>query len=332
MRLSPSSLLVVAFFVAPGAVLSAQVPAARSADSNGGEGALFLLVPVGGRAAALGQAAVADGGRSEAAFWNPAGLARMRSGEFAIHHASTFISDNTAVALYLAANRLGVFGASAYLVDYGTQPVNPGPGNAIGQTSVKNVELLASYATLLGPRVGFGLNYKLVQLRHECSGDCTATPTTIGTTHAVDVGLQYRVGADGDLWLGAALQHAGFKLQLNNRDQADRLPARVQLGAVYTVRLPTPAGVEQGIDARLLVDVRQAWGRVANPDLRVGLDLGVGELLRLRAGYAFLDAENSGPAIGLGLSVGRISIDFAQVFFDTASLDEPVHFTLRAQL
>src|SRR5207248_8930547 len=52
---------------------SAQQPA----ESDAG-GAVFLLVPVGARAAALGQAAVADGGSSESAFWNPAGRSEER--------------------------------------------------------------------------------------------------------------------------------------------------------------------------------------------------------------------------------------------------------------
>ena len=46
-------------------------PAQAQASGEGAAdlGATFLLVPVGGRAAALGQAAIADGGSSEAAFW-----------------------------------------------------------------------------------------------------------------------------------------------------------------------------------------------------------------------------------------------------------------------
>src|SRR5882672_10346233 len=70
-------------------------------------GAAFLLVPVGGRATALGQAGVADGGTSEAAFWNPAGLAALDTSEIAIHRAHTFASDNTVLAGYAASRNLG---------------------------------------------------------------------------------------------------------------------------------------------------------------------------------------------------------------------------------
>ena len=49
-------------------VLMATPTLAQSSGNPETGGAAFLLVPVGGRAAALGQAAIADGGSSEAAF------------------------------------------------------------------------------------------------------------------------------------------------------------------------------------------------------------------------------------------------------------------------
>ncbi len=302
------------------------------ADPEGG-GATFLLIPVGGRAAALGQAAVADGGSSEAAFWNPAGLALLPKSELAIHHASAFVSNNTAVAGDVTAHRLGVIGASAYLVDFGDQELVTGPGTVEGRLSLKNIELVASYATELAGALAFGLNYKLIQFRQDCSGNCTgAFRTVVGTTHAVDVGLQYAFGANEDLRVGVAVQHAGFKLQLENRDQADPLPTRVQVGAVYRVELPRPVGVEEGLDARFLLDLQDAWGRFDNPDVRVGLDLGYGDLVRIRTGYAFLHSESRGPSIGVGLRFGRVAMDFARIFFDSSNFDEPVYITLRTSL
>lgn len=296
------------------------------------EGALFLLIPVGARATALGQAAVADGASSEAAFWNPAGLAHLSESEFAVHYARTFASSNTAIAGYVAANRVGVFGAAAYLVDLGTQGASD-VGSPTGTFSTKNIELLASYATPLTRDLLFGVNYKLIQYRQECSGDCgVLLQPTVGTTHAIDVGAQYAIGSRDDLTIGIALQHAGFKLQLKNRDQADPLPTRVQLGIAYRVRLPTPEGVEQGLDARVLVDLQEAWGSYTSPDARVGVEVGVGKVVRLRTGYAFLDSGSGGPSVGIGIRAGRITIDFAQVFLDQASFDEPVHISLRAEL
>ncbi|MFQ6047052.1 MAG: PorV/PorQ family protein [Gemmatimonadales bacterium] len=301
-------------------------------DEPEGGGAIFLLMPVGGRATALGQAGVADGGSSESAFWNPAGLAQLRHNEIAIHHAITFAANNTAVSGYITANRLGVFGASAYLVDFGTQEIRPGPGPPTGRISPKNVELVASYATSLNGDLFLGVNYKLIQFRQECSGDCTLFPSIVGTTHGVDVGAQYTIGSNDDLTLGVALQHAGFRLQVENQAQADPLPTRVQFGIAYQVTLPTVEGVEQPLDARLLIDVQEPLDDFTDPDARVGLELGVGDLVRLRTGYAFLDSESRGPSIGIGVRAGRVGIDFARVFFVSSSFDEPVYISVRAAL
>jgi hypothetical protein len=295
-------------------------------------GATFLLLPVGARAAALGQAAIADGGSGEAAFWNPAGLALVSGSEVALHYASTFASDNTVLAGYLSTRRLGVFGLAAYLVDFGSQEVLPGPGVPTGRISVKNIELLASYATQVATDFSVGVNYKLIQFRQDCSGDCGGTRSIAGTTHGVDIGMQYAVAGNDNLRIGVAVRHAGFKLQLENRDQADPLPTRVQFGVVYRFLLPRSQGATEGLDARVLFDLQDAWGEYDNPDARLGLELGYGDVVRIRSGYAFLHSESSGPSVGLGLRFGRLSFDFARVFFDSSSFDEPVHISLRATL
>ncbi|MFB3112093.1 MAG: PorV/PorQ family protein [Gemmatimonadales bacterium] len=292
-------------------------------------GAVFLLVPVGGRAAALGQAAVADGGTSESAFWNPAGLALMDGSEVAAHHAKTFISDNTALSAYFTARGLGVIGFSAYLVDYGSQDVTNIGGLGVGKFSPKNVQLLASFATYVYKGLAFGVNYKLIQFRQDCSGDCGLFPSQVGTTHGVDVGLQYG-RADAPLRFGVAIRHAGFSLQLEDSDQADPLPTKLDFGIVYRVMLPRPAPDVQPLDVRFLVDIENDWGEFDDPQARIGIELGYGDLIRLRTGYAFVDSGASGPAVGLGVKLGRFAVDFSRVFYDSATFDEPVYISLRA--
>ena len=293
-------------------------------------GAVFLLVPVGGRAAALGQAAVADGGTSEAAFWNPAGLALMEGSEVAVHHAATFISDNTALSAYFTAKGLGVIGFSAYLVDYGSQDVIPNRGGPVsGKFSPKNVQLLASFARYVYKGLAFGVNFKLIQFRQDCSGECGLFPSLVGTTHGVDVGLQYGK-ADAPLRFGVAVRHAGFSLQLEDSDQADPLPTKLDFGIVYRVMLPRPAPDVEPLDVRFLVDIENDWGEFDDPQVRIGIELGYGDLIRLRTGYAFVDSGASGPAVGLGVKLGRFSVDFSRVFYDSANFDEPVYISLRS--
>lgn len=304
---------------------------AQGGDPEQG-GAAFLLFPVGGRAAALGQAATADGGSSEAAFWNPAGLALMERGEVAAHHAQTFVSNNTALSVFFASPRIGAFGVSAYLVDFGSQGVRPPDGPVTGEFSPKNIELLASYGTHLIGSLAFGLNYKLIQFRQDCSGDCGIFPTQVGTTHGVDLGLQYGFGADSPFRIGVALKHAGFKLQIEDSDQADPLPTRLQFGMSYRVEFPPPTPGAQPLDARILLDLQHRWHDLDKADARVGLELGYGRLVRLRTGYAFLEGETRGPSVGLGVRIGRVGVDFSRIFFVSSNFDEPVYISIRADL
>ncbi|MCH7475331.1 MAG: PorV/PorQ family protein [Gemmatimonadetes bacterium] len=303
--------------------------AQTSGDGAADFGATFLLVPVGGRAAALGQAAIADGGSSEAAFWNPAGLALMEHGEVAAHHAKTFISSNTALSAYFRVSRVGIVGVSAYLVDYGSQEVTIPGGPTSGKFSPKNVLLLASYATRVGSKLGFGVNYKLIQFRQDCSGDCRLFPSVVGTTHGIDVGLQFG-RKDSPLRFGVAVRHAGFRLQLEDSDQADPLPTRLEFGVVYRVLIPPPSLDAQPLDARVLLDIENRWGEFHDPRARIGVELGYLDLIRLRTGYAFIDSETRGPSVGLGVRFGRLSVDFSRVFYDSSNFDEPVYISLRA--
>ncbi len=294
------------------------------------EGGTFLLLPVGARATALGQAAVADGGTTEALFWNPAGLAHLRRSELALHHYTFFLGNGDAAAFALPSPRFGTFAVAAYLVYYGDFDVTPLGGGTIGRASASNVALAAGYATGIAGSLSAGIAYKLAQFRVDCTGDCTTVPTEVGTTHAVDVGLQWASALGAPLVLGIALRNAGFKLQIRNNDQADPLPTRLQLGAAYTVLVGSPD--RERVLVRVLADIQGVVGHGAlEPVTLVGLETGVRELLRIRAGYAFLDSQARGPSLGLGLATRSLVIDFARVFYAEEPLGdtEPFHISLR---
>jgi hypothetical protein len=297
----------------------------------------FLLLPVGARAAAIGQAAAAEAGSSEAIFWNPAGLAGLRRGEFGFHHYESFFGPGDALVLAFPSPSLGTFGLGLYVVDYGdfdiTPPAPPGgpPPNPIGVASVRNVALSASYAAQIGA-LAAGLGYKLVQFRVDCSGDCTGLPPAVGTTHSVDVGLQLDAAA-GRVRIGVMVRNLGFKLQVNNQAQADPLPTRLQAGVRWRVLAPPDTA---GFDLSLLADLRsgvRAGGQPgsAAPLLLLGIDAGLREVIRLRGGYAFLDSEARGPSLGIGLTYASFALDLARVFFtsDVLNEEEPVHVSLR---
>ncbi len=314
-------------------VLATLAGPARAQVSDPVAGGAFLLVPIGARATALGQAAVAVGGTPDAAFWNPAGLASMTNSEFALHYANTFASENSALSLALVSEGVGVLGFSVYVADFGSQDVTTPLGSAVGQLSPKHLRFLTSLATEIAHSVALGINYKVIQFRQDCSGTCVSPggalfESIVGTTHAIDAGLQYSVGPENTFTLGIVVKHAGASLQLDDADQADPLPTRVQIGGLY--RLPIEHS--ENVDVRLLADLEEEWGNYRDPEARVGIEVSYGQAVYLRSGYAFLESANRGPSVGLGLQLGGLTLDFARVFFEEPTLEEPFFVTLRATL
>ena len=330
MRRSPSSrglLALAALLVArPPERLIAQEPPLNT-------GALFLVFPVGARAVGMGQTAMGSEGRGEAAFWNPAGLATLETNEFALHSATLVAGRSHVLGAYFPSRGIGVLGGAVYLVDYGDLERTDDNGNTIARIAPRNFEFLASYATALAGSFAFGLSYKLVQFRVDCSGDCTNFPVGQGTTHAIDLGGQFRVGAGGPLRVGVALRNVGFKLQLQNKPQADPLPTRLAVGAQYHVLLPTRDGARPGerFDVRVAADVDSPWGHQGSSELRFGLDVGYQRLVRVRGGYAFVQDGLSGPSVGLGVENGSIGVDLARTFLTGSDLqvESPTFFSFR---
>src|SRR6058998_1117617 len=316
----------------PTVQLSAQEPPLNA-------GALFLVFPVGAQAVGMGQTATASAGRGEAAFWNPAGLATLADDEFALHSASLVAGKSNVLAAYFPSRGIGVLGGAVYLVDYGDLDRTDQNGNTIARIAPRNFEFLASYATNLTGSFVFGVSYKLIQFRVDCSGDCRDFPAGRGATHALDFGGQFSVGAGpgGPLRIGIALRNVGFRLQVQNQAQADPLPTRLAVGALYEIRLrplgstTTGHSLDQAFDVKLAADVDSPWGQVGQSETRLGVDIGYQRLVRLRAGYAFVQDGLSGPSVGLGVESGSLGVDIARAFLTGSDLqaESPTFFSFK---
>jgi len=286
--------------------------------------ALFLLFPVGATTVGMGQTAAAADGHGEVVFQNPAGVASLSSSEFALHTATLAAGPTNALTAFFPRHGIGVFGATLYLADYGDLELTDSSGTTNGRLSSRNFAFLATYATQLTGSVSLGVSYKLVQFAVTCSGACQSVPAGQGVTHALDVGGQFAVGADHALRIGVALRNVGFPLQVNNRDQADPLPTRLTIGATYRLQLrPVDDSVADRFDLRMAADVDSPWRQTGNPDIRLGVDVGYREMVRVRGGYAFVHQGLSGPSIGLGVATGAIGVDLARMFLTGTDLVTP---------
>jgi len=304
-------------------LLSGYPPIRLSAqDQPLNSGALFLLLPVGAQSVGTGQTAAALEGRGEAVFLNPAGVGSLTSNEFALYTARLAAGPTTALTAFFPRRGVGVFGAGVYLVDYGETEVTADSSGSLGRVSSRNVALLATYATQLTGAFALGVTYKLVEFRVDCSGPCPTLPKGQGATHALDLGTQFSVGPDHALRVGMVVRNLGFPLQVNNKAQADPLPTRLIVGALYRVLLRpvTDATLGDRFDLRLAADLESPWRETGSPDVRVGVDVGYREVVRVRGGYAFLHQGLSGPSVGLGLATGSISVALAQMFLTGTDL------------
>ncbi len=273
----------------------------------------------------MGQTAAAMEGRGEAVFLNPAGVGDITTSEFALHTARLAAGATTAITFFFPRRGVGVFGAAIDLVDYGDLDVSDSTGTTIGRITPRNLALLATYATQLTGAVSLGVSYKLIEFLVDCTGSCPPLSGGQGVTHALDLGGQFTVGPDRALRVGVALRNLGFPLQVNNRDQSDPLPTRLVVGAAYRVLLHQAAlgAVDDRFDLNLAADVESPWRETGTPDVRVGVDVGYRDALRVRGGYAFVHEGLSGPSVGVGVATGSIGVDLARTFLSGTDLVVP---------
>jgi hypothetical protein len=295
------------------ALLAAVVPAARVAAQSevpSHECCLELLLPIGARAVALGGALSARTSAASA-FGNPAGLAPMDSGQFILHHVSGAEAQPDAFSLFLTPKKVGTFGLSYLLVDYGESPSTDETGRQIGSISIRDHILVASFATGLTSSLQVGVNYSLYLFRVTCNGQCAGDAVS-ASTQTIDLGARYEPGRVRGLELGAAVEHLGLRLQVNNALQADPPPTRLHLSAAYEALHGVPA--DTTLTLWLMGELVARPGQLGSPTASLGAELSTGDVIFLRAGYAGGQGLGSGASVGVGLNYSRFTVDIAKSF------------------
>lgn len=306
----------VAVSAAALALLASAAPRASAQKGADEEGALFLLLPVGARSVGSGQAVVAERPGSEAVWWNPGALARLEKRELALHHSQSIIYKGDAISVVVPSSLLGTIALSFNLLDYDEIPDTPADPTlpSTGKILPRNLALAASYAATLGSRLSAGVTYKLVQFRLDCIGSCTFDSPPASTS-ALDFGLQYDIpGSKKDgaavAGVGVALRNVGLRFQVNDRDQADRLPTRLQIGGIYRITLSDE--LLRGGEVSLMGDLIDAVS-ISSPGAHVGASLGIRKRVYLRGGYAYEPAGGSSPSVGIGVDAGKLVVDVASI-------------------
>ncbi|HUG41070.1 MAG TPA: PorV/PorQ family protein [Longimicrobiales bacterium] len=275
---------------------------------------LLLLVPVGARASAVGGTLTARAG-PDAVFLNPAGLAGLRTNTFVVHHSDMSLAAQIDAFSLLITPFSSTLGISYQLFDKGEITTTDVTGQPIGELSLRDHLLVASFATTLVGGLSGGVSYKLFQQRIDCTGDCGGEESR-GTTHAVDFGLRFTPSWHPALELGVALVNLGFPLQMVNAAQADAFPARLHLGVGYDVLALLRA--DSPLAARVLVDVRDSPREPGDFAPSFGLELDMQRIIFVRAGYAAGEGLGTGAAVGVELRYDRFDVAVARSFVNSS--------------
>ncbi|MBI5246674.1 MAG: PorV/PorQ family protein [Elusimicrobia bacterium] len=316
----PTSILVVALLTLAG-------PAAAAPSTAGTSGAQFLKLGAGARAGAMADAFTAIADDAFAAYYNPAGLARLKGSQFGGAHSALFqgVSYQSLAFVVPFGRAEGrerietdsnkhALGLSIYYLGVGEIERRSGDSTLpVGTFNSADTAYALSYSHAPNDRLSFGVTGKYVS---------QSIDTYRGSAMAADLGVLYRVNphTEKPITLGAAIRHIGNRIGYV-ASQTDPLPTTAVLGAA--------AALTKGFTLDL--DVGKA--RDGDPYVALGgegrrtLSEGVGGAFR--AGYTSSRRDNGGLAgvtAGGGLSFNRANFDFAWIPFGT--LGDAFRFSL----
>src|SRR6266568_2351934 len=302
---------------------------ARAQAVSGSEGALFLLLPTGAQAVGMGQAMVAGKPGSEGIWWNPASIAEQDKRELAIHHSKTVAGVGDALSFVLPTRAYGTAAISLNILNIGEQQVTDEFGDVVGVILPRDVVLAGTYAANVTKRFSTGLNYKVVQLRVDCSGQCSSVGPEVKSSRAVDLGAQYEVVVGAPLTFGAAVRNLGGRLNSRETNQRDPLPTQVEVGAMYRLKFIDHYVKDTELRAAASYINSRSFG---GKSVRVGTDVMYQGKVHLRAGYVGHDRRgNASASVGFGLQSGAFVFDIARTFggLPAEGGQMPVYVSLR---
>ena len=263
----------------------------------------FLKIGVGAEAIGMGESQVAATDDLYASYWNPAGLAKLRTPQLALMHNEWFAGINHEfVGFALPLKNVGTFGVSSSFLSFGELQGRDRDGNETTIFRPYDLALIFSYARSFGNSLAFGMNAKF--LREQIADET-------GNGVAFDLGGLYTF-SDMPLSIGVNAQHAGPRVTFI--EEAFGLPFTLRVGVAY--RLWNNALV-------LTSDII----RPSDNDIAVGVGAGytIANILQLRTGYNYQIGGNdlgavSGLTGGFGLTFLRFHLDYALVPFGVLGL------------
>lgn len=176
----------------------------------GTAGGTQLLIPVGARSIALGEAVVSNVRGAEAIYYNPAGMAFYPKSEVLFSNMNYIADiDINYIAGTFNGGRIGTFGLSIKSLDFGeieetTEDFPEGTGNTY---SPAYIVAGLSYSRMLTDRIVAGVTGKYISERIMQTG---------ADALAIDLGVQYAFNER--LRIGVVMKNVGSKMQYDGRN------------------------------------------------------------------------------------------------------------------
>ena len=265
------------------------------------EGAAFLKLGTGARAAAMGGAYTALGDDASAIDWNPAGLARLEKREFNAAHAELHERTRLDFATYAHPTGRGTIAAALLYLSHGSFTGRDAAGRPTGSVTASDAAITGAYA-IKNEFADIGVGFKFIT-SHIAEAEARTT--------AVDLGLKRQVYElkGGKVFTAAAVSNLNPNqgLKYSGGQSAD-LPLQLAAGAAWVH--------EKGSASFDLVNGPRGSGT----DAAFGGEYKVLAGFAVRAGYATagvtggsgIDAAR-GLSFGVGVDKDGLSVDYAIV-------------------
>lgn len=294
----------IILFLISTATLFAQNP------NLGTAGAQFLEIPVGARAAALGSAFVGMDGDASSAFWNPAGLADVKSKAAHFSYMDWFeYFDLNAASVAINFEGIGTVSASVMVFSMDEMEITTEEDpNGTGRFfDAQDVMVGLSFARKLTDRFSVGISGKLIsqQIWNETASGI-----------AFDIGTKYNLDFQ-NLTIAMKMSNFGPDLQFEGEDlnviydKSDLHPLnRLTPAKLETDEYPLPLSFQVGIGFDIykadFIKIRGAIDAVHPNDnderINVGTEISFFDRLFLRGGYKY-NYDDEDFTLGAGANV-----------------------------
>ncbi|MEW6685910.1 MAG: PorV/PorQ family protein [Candidatus Edwardsbacteria bacterium] len=271
-----------------------------SVDGNAGTSSFsFLKIGIGARPMAMGGAFVALSEDVTGSFWNPAGLALLRTRQGTSGYLNYVVGVKCGYLAYAQPfDKMSTIGLTLQYLSVGSMAEMDASGKKIRDFSPSDLAVNISYAYILQEDIFLGGNLKYLQesiSKYKASG------------LAIDLGAIYETNFKG-VTVGACLQNLGKKTKAFVTEK-EKLPTGISVGVGYRPKATKVA---------LAMDIVKPMDNKFN--LRLGGEYQINEFIAIRGGY---DSRGSdlktgsdiddfaGLSCGFGLKWKKYTFDYA---------------------